>query len=189
VRPGEPYPATFRMSVDRPGIEPGFPPRQGGVFPLDHQPVVFQWTAGESNPSHRPCKGQSPPTACRPSLLSRGPSGNRTRSPSLPRTCAAGTPTDHFSSDPGWNRTSTLLHVTQASSPLDHGIVSVTEVGVEPTKSPRSRPDRFACLRTRSVKWRVRGSHPAVQAYEARMSTGPPASSCRSRYRAGPPAL
>ena len=30
---------TFRMSVDRPGIEPGFPPRQGGVVPLDHQPV------------------------------------------------------------------------------------------------------------------------------------------------------
>ena len=38
-RPGEPYPATFRISVDRPGIEPGFPPRQGGVFPLDHQPI------------------------------------------------------------------------------------------------------------------------------------------------------
>ena len=34
-------------------------------------------------------------------------------------------------------------------------------------------------------KWRVRGSHPAVQAYETRMSTGPPASSCRSRYRSG----
>src|SRR5687768_5069744 len=25
------------------------------------------------------------------------------------------------------------------------------------------------------IKWRVRGSHPAVQAYEAQMSTGPPA--------------
>ena len=36
-----------------------------------------------------------------------------------------------------------------------------------------SRPRRYANLRTRS--WRVRGSHPAVQAYEARMSTGPPA--------------
>ena len=39
-------------------------------------------------------------------------------------------------SDPGWNRTITFLHVTQASSPLDHGIrLSVTEVGVEPTQS------------------------------------------------------
>ena len=27
--------------------------------------------------------------------VSRGPSGNRTRSPSLPRRCATGTPTDH----------------------------------------------------------------------------------------------
>ena len=33
--------------VDRPGIEPGFPPRQGGVFPLDDQPdLSAQWTAG-----------------------------------------------------------------------------------------------------------------------------------------------
>ena len=52
--------------VDRPRIELGFPPRQDGVVPLDHQPVCSQWTAWESNPSHRPCKGQSPPTACRP---------------------------------------------------------------------------------------------------------------------------
>ena len=37
-------------------------------------------------------------------------------------------------SDPGWNRTITFLHVTQVSSPLDHGIkLPVTEVGVEPT--------------------------------------------------------
>ena len=28
----------YCSSVDRPGIEPGFPPRQGGVVPLDHQP-------------------------------------------------------------------------------------------------------------------------------------------------------
>ena len=35
--------------------------------------------------------------------------------------------------------------------PLDHGIeLSVTEVGVEPTKSSGSRPDRFSCLHTRS---------------------------------------
>ncbi len=55
-----------------------------------------------------------------------------------------------FLSDPGWNRTSDFLGVIQASLPLDHGIVLVTEVGVEPTKSPRPQRDRFACLRTRS---------------------------------------
>ncbi len=49
-RLGKPYPTTFRISVDRPGIEPGFPDCQPGVFPLDHQPVFVQWTAGESNP-------------------------------------------------------------------------------------------------------------------------------------------
>jgi len=36
---------------------------------------------------------------------------------------------------------------------LDHGIkLSVTEVGVEPTKSRGSRPRRFASLRTRPIK-------------------------------------
>ena len=45
MRPGEPYPATFRcMSVDPPRVELGLPPRQGGVFPLDHEPVLLQWT-------------------------------------------------------------------------------------------------------------------------------------------------
>ena len=41
MRPGEPYPATFRMSVDPPRVELGSPPRQGGVFPLDHEPVYL----------------------------------------------------------------------------------------------------------------------------------------------------
>ena len=41
------------------------------------------------------------------------------------------------------------LHVGQVSSTLDHGIVlTVTEVGIEPTESRGSRPRRFACLRT-----------------------------------------
>ena len=52
-------------------------------------------------------------------------------------------------SDPGWNRTITLLDVGQASSPLDHGIISVTEEGVEPTESRASHARRFTCLRTR----------------------------------------
>ena len=69
------------------------------------------------------------------------------------------------------------LHVGQVSSPLDHGIVAsqVIRVGIEPTESqvlglfalPVCVPDQG--------KSRVRGSHPAVQAYEARMGTGPPA--------------
>ena len=78
------------------------------------------------------------------------------------------------SSDPGWNRTSTFLVVTQVSLPLDHGIVPVTEVGVEPTGTRLSTSPLFQFAYP-VIKWRVRGSHPAVQAYEARLSTGPPA--------------
>ena len=47
-------------------------------------------------------------------------------------------------------------------------------MGVEPTKSPRPQRDRFSRLRTRS-KLRIRESHPASLAYEARLGTGPSA--------------
>src|SRR5262245_50459228 len=53
-RPGEPYPATFRISVDPPRIELGFPPRQGGVVPLDHEPI--QWTGRGIEPRSPRCK-------------------------------------------------------------------------------------------------------------------------------------
>ena len=131
-------------------------------------PFVFQWTAWESNPSHRPCKGQSPPTACRPAVFFKllspsafilanrsaasveGPSGSRTRSPSLPRTCAAGTPTDHVSQViPAGIEPALSCMSRRRLRRWTTGSLSVTEVGVEPTKSPRSRRDRFACLPTR----------------------------------------
>jgi hypothetical protein len=53
--------------VDRRGIEPRLPGCKPSVFPLDQRPVY-----------------------------PKGPFGNRTRSSSLPRRRAAGTPTDHF---------------------------------------------------------------------------------------------
>ncbi len=68
-----------------------------------------------------------------------------------------------------------------SSAEAEQLIFSLTRVGVEPTKSPRPQHDRFACLRTWSIdrfqiyQWRVRELHPAVPAYEARMSTGSPA--------------
>ena len=149
--PAKPYPATFRMSVDPPGIEPGFPVCRTGVVPLDHEPMFTVDRRWESNPDYTDLartKSSSHWYDASP-IVARGLSGNRTRSPSLPRTCAAGTPTDHRVSDPGWTRTIVFLVVTQVSSPLDYRIMSsVTEVGVEPTKSPSSRPGRFACLRT-----------------------------------------
>ncbi len=48
VRPGKPYPATFRKaSVESRGIEPRLPPCHGGVFPLDHDPVWFLLVVSE----------------------------------------------------------------------------------------------------------------------------------------------
>ena len=94
-------------SVDRRGIEPRLPGCKPSVFPLDQRPVY-----------------------------PRGPFGNRTRSSSLPRRRAAGTPTDHFASvipdgvEPSlsWLSPRRLRRWTTGSSSL-----SVTEVGVEPT--------------------------------------------------------
>ena len=154
-------------------------------FPWTISPFVLSGPHGSRTHHTDLARVSRPQRHAGPSI--RGPSGNRTRSPSLPRTCAAATPTDHVLSDPGWNRTSTFLDVDQASSPLDHGIMSVT------SDRGGSRTHKVTRLSTSSLclfaypavfKLRVRGSHPAVRAYEAPMSTGPPAS-CRSRYRAG----
>jgi hypothetical protein len=40
------------ISVEPPGIEPGFPPRQGGVFPLDHGPVLLSGPDGSRTHRH-----------------------------------------------------------------------------------------------------------------------------------------
>ncbi len=140
-RPGEPYPATFR------------------IFHL-------QWTHRELNPDFQSAELVSSRWTMSP-CVSSGPDGSRTHHTDLARVsrpqrhagpsyCREVRPgiepglrpyhgrvlPEHLQtilwSDPGWNRTthtrSFLLHVTQASSPLDHGIVAVTEVGVEPAK-------------------------------------------------------
>ena len=134
-RPGQPYPATFHISVDRPGIEPGSPVRRTGVVPLDHQPVV---SSGPDGSRTQPAPTLQGSVA---SWEHASPSSSEVRpgvEPGLPP-YRGGVLPKHlqtiFISDPGWNRTSTFLVVTQASSPLDHGIVflSVTEVGLEPT--------------------------------------------------------
>jgi hypothetical protein len=40
VQSGQPYPATFHIEVDSPGIEPGLPPCHSGVFPSDYEPLL-----------------------------------------------------------------------------------------------------------------------------------------------------
>ena len=110
------------IQVDRMGVEPITPTLQGSVAPngMPAHLVFFERSVRELNPAF---------------FLTTEACGRNTYRP-----CCA--------SDPGWNRTSTFLDVGQASSPLDHGIMSVTRVGVEPTKSPRPQRDRFAGLRT-----------------------------------------
>ena len=150
-RLGKPYPTTFRSSGPtgsrtRISATPG---RRRPLGPWALQSLCLrsaQWTAGESNPDLRrampassrwtsspyarmnrhgnrtpllrdPFSREDPPAHSH-----EGPPENRTRSPSLPRRCAAGTPADRlFESRPGRTRTCAILCVRQASWPLDDG--------------------------------------------------------------------
>jgi hypothetical protein len=135
-RPGEPYPATFRdqwthresnsdfrharavssrwtmspfRSVDRPGNRTPISWLQARHLPVGRAAHVISEVRLGIEPSLPPYQ-----SGVQPQHLQTSVSSHR--------------------SDPGWNRTITFLHVTQASSPLDHGInLSVTEAGIEPT--------------------------------------------------------
>ena len=70
-----------------------------------------------------------------------------------------------------------LNHLSVAAATVlavDHGIV-VTRVGVEPTNTRLSTSSLCQFAYLVMFKWRVRGSHPTIQAYEARLSAGSPA--------------
>lgn len=147
---------------------------------MDHEPMFSSGPPGTRTPI------SWVQTKCLPlgpaARTSRGPSGSWTRPSSLPRRCAAETPTDRLHSDPGRTRTSTFLVVTQAPSPLGHGIMQVTGVGVEPTESPVSRTGRFSCLRTRSWRvWELHTGGPGLWGPAGHW----PTRSCRPRYRTG----
>src|SRR4051812_48996562 len=93
-RPGEPYPATFRIQWTGRGIEPRSPGCKPGIFPLDEPPMFSIEVRLGIEPSLPPYH-----SGVQPQHL-------------------------QTMSDPGWNRTITFLVVAQASSPLDHGINS-----------------------------------------------------------------
>jgi hypothetical protein len=157
-RSGEPISGYLPRAVDPPGVEPGSPPRQGGALPLGDEPERRppdpsrtgrrQWTAGESNPDLLVASQASSRWTSGPSFNPdpRGPPESRTRSPSLQKRDAPGTPTD-----PRPDRRSLessrresnprFLFVREVSSPLDHGtshsravnLLPVARVGFEPT--------------------------------------------------------
>jgi hypothetical protein len=171
-----------------------------------------QWTAGESNPDLRramPASSRwtSSPYARMnrhgnrtpllrdpfsrgdpPARSHEGPPENRTRSPSLPRRCAAGTPADRpAESRPGRTRTCAILCVRQASSPLDDGTSAVSSTGGIRTHRHQAldlaaMPVSVPCHEHRQL--RVGESNLRLRAYDTRPGTGPPASP-RPRYRAG----
>ena len=138
------------LSVDRRRVELRFPACDAGVVPLDQQPLM-QRSARESNPALLPTTEGCGRNTCRP-LPSQRPVQQEGVEPSSARIsggCLAARPpldqapctgiepvspvrqtgwhassiTGHRS-DPGWTRTIGLLHVRQASSPLDHGTLS-----------------------------------------------------------------
>ena len=88
--------------------------------------------------------------------------------------CCQNTYIPFSNSDPGWNRTSTFLVVTQVSLSLDHGIVflSVTEVGLEPTGTRLSTSP--LCQFAYPVKVAGPGVAPGLQAYETPLSLAHP---------------
>ena len=134
-RPGEPYPATFRIQWTH---------RESNSDFRHARAVSSRWTMSPFRSVDRP--GNRTPISwlqARHLPVGRAAQLSEVRlgiEPSLPP-YQSGVQPQHLQtkvfphcSNPGWNRTITFLHVTQASSPLDHGIkLSVTEVGVEPT--------------------------------------------------------
>ena len=154
-RPGEPYPATFRIQWTH---------RESNSDLRHARAVSSRWTMSPSRSVDRP-GNRTPISSVQTRHLPVGRAAHVLSEvrlgiePSLPP-YQSGVQPQHLQtrvfphrSDPGWNRTITFLVVTQAPLPLDHGIgLTVTEVGVEPTTSRGSRPRRFASLRTRPIK-------------------------------------
>lgn len=133
----------------------------------------------------------------------RGLSGNRTQSSSIPQTRATETLKDRFVfMSVAVLRNASLKVIEVGFEPtkshalnvlalpicvLDHVAANAFRgKALAAVRMPfvEEHPRRLRVLEAsiRSTKWRVRGSHPASRAYEAPMSTGPPAS-CKSRDR------
>ncbi len=167
------------MQWTRRESNPDFRHASRRVIPLDHRPAfVVSGPPGTRTPITWVQTKRLPfgPAA----LTTRGPSGSRTRSSSLPRRCAAETPTDHRVIPAGiepalsWLSPRRLCHWTTGSFRDRGGSRTHKHEALDLAALPVCVPGR----------WRVRGSHPAVPAYEAGLDSGPPAS-CRPRHRAG----
>ena len=97
VRPGDPYPATFRLISGTSGNRTPITWVQARRLPVGPTSHFLQRSVRDLNPVF---------------VLTTDACRRNTYRPLL--------------SDRGWNRTIVLLHVTQASSPLDHAIAFVS---------------------------------------------------------------
>ena len=211
-RPGNPYPATFRMflslqwthresnpdcrharavsflwtmspfaTVDRMGIEPNAPTLQESVAPMEHASPFVNYRLRPSSfligrrsrllvrpgiePGLPPYHSGGPPFGrCPPehlqTMYQMTPDGVEPSSPACHAGVVAVGPRD---------RLSQVVEVQRAAirlwphSKLDsQHSTGMTEVGVEPTKSPRPQRDRFSCLRTRSLRTNCQMAGPGV---------------------------
>ena len=136
-RPGQPYPATFHISVDPPRIELGSPATPGWCRPVGPSARMYRVdrTGVEPRLPGLARVSRPPLGPCEPVVIERSVRELNRVFLLTEEVCCQNTYRPFRISDPGWNRTITFLVVTQASLPLDHGIVflSVTEVGLEPT--------------------------------------------------------
>jgi hypothetical protein len=206
--PGQPYPATFRNmpAMDSPGVEPGFPPRQGGVVPLDDEPVVPRF---EHNSVDRPgCR--TPISWVQTRRRSVGPAAHHSRSPRSARESnPVHLPTkeacrhEHLRTDyrsrPGRTRTCASLFVRQGPWPLGDGTMKDSVSSRDGIRTHKHQPLVLAALPFaypavgHSASFCPDGSGygsrtPSVRVYETRLGTGPPANP-RPRYRTERPAL
>ena len=182
-RPGQPYPATFRSPrMDPPGIEPGSPPRQGDVVPLDHGPVEPRVDRRGVEPRSPACEAGVVPLDQQP--ITRGLPETRTRTASVPGRCAARNT---------WrpSRESSRQDSNLRYPACKAGVLAARRRDEESrrggTRTHRHQALDLAalpfCLPGEDEESRVWVSNPAVRVYETRPSTGPPAIQERFPHR------
>ena len=176
-RPGQPYPATFRIFSGPTGNRTRISSHaRAGVVPLDHEPVRISGPAGESNPDFLVAKPGVFPLDQQPIYLSEVRPGIE---PGLPpyrggvlpkhlQTNFASVIPDGIEPSLSWMSPRRLRRWTTGSVVSDRG-------GSRTHKITRLSTSSLCQFAYPVSQWRVRESHPAGRAYETRLSTGPPA--------------
>lgn len=112
-------------------------------------PSPFGWLFRSNNVNRRLGSGRRSHRPFIPFEIISGRQGIRTLIPQSGRVALAAQPGQPY---PAAFRYSVDRHLAWSSSTtLIEAVIALTEVGVEPTNSPGSRPGRFSSLRTRPI--------------------------------------